>query len=97
MDIKPTNIFFYPPDQVTEDHLQIFIKMVSSKTITLDVRPTDTVAELKSIIQQLQKIPVDQQRLLYNAKELKDQNTMLEVGDHATLNLALRLVGGIGK
>lgn len=97
LDIKPTNIFFYPPDEVTEDHLQIFVKMVSSKTITLDVRPTDTVAEVKSVIYQLQKIPTDQQRLLYNAKELKDQSTMSEVGNNATLHLALHLVGGIRK
>ena len=79
-----------------EGSKQIFIKTLQGKTITLDVTDADTVQSIKDKIKDIEGIPPDQQRLVFNGKQLEDGNTIADYGIQAdsSIHLVLRLRGG---
>jgi ubiquitin len=76
--------------------MQIFIKTLIGRTITLHVELNYSIRNIKEIIYDKDSIPIDEQRLIFSGKQLTDDRTLSDynVQKDSTFHLVLLLRGG---
>mmetsp|Transcript_1046 Transcript_1046/g.1277 ORF Transcript_1046/g.1277 Transcript_1046/m.1277 type:complete len:436 (+) Transcript_1046:86-1393(+) len=79
--------------------MEVFVKNLTGKTITMCVSSDDTIRDLKELISDKEGIPIDQQRLIFYGRQLEDKHTLTHysITKESTLHLLLRLRGMISS
>ena len=75
--------------------MQIFVKMPTGKTKTIEVLPSSSIEVLKARISDSDGMAVDQIRLIFAGKQLEDGRTLADYGiqNEHTLHMVIRLRG----
>ncbi len=82
-----------PPAQPAS--FQVFLRNLQGTLRPYDVKPDETVSNFKSRVQSREGVPVSQQRLLYQSREMMDGKLSdYNVKEHCTIDMTSRLRGG---
>jgi len=79
------------------DDFPVQIRSLTGKETQINVHHKMTVSELKNTIERIDQTPFDQQRLVYNGKQLEDDRTLDYYGvkEHTVIHIILRIRGGM--
>lgn len=71
--------------------MQIYIKTLTGRTVSLIVEDTETIKMVKEKLKEKDGVPVEEQRLVFNSQELEDSKTLRHYGimREATLHVVI--------
>ncbi len=77
--------------------MQIFIKTLTGKTVTIYVEPSDTIYDVQLKIYDKEGVPPEAEELIFGGRQLEHNRTLAEYGipNESTFHLILKLKGGI--
>ncbi|CAH0720570.1 unnamed protein product, partial [Brenthis ino] len=86
----------YQEDGPSQPTMEVLVETLTGTAFEMTVSPSDTIFAIKSKIFRVEGIPVSQQHLLYNLRELDDGLSLRDhaITDGAKLRLVLGLRGG---
>eukprot|EP00808_Paulinella_micropora_P000573 g57037.t1 len=90
---RPHEARIYPK----EGRIQVHVKTLTGKTLSLQVQPDCTIEHFKKLVQDKEGVPTDQQRFIFAGRQLEDNRTLeaYNILNEATVHLVLRLRGGM--
>ncbi|XP_011500990.1 PREDICTED: ubiquitin-40S ribosomal protein S27a [Ceratosolen solmsi marchali] len=79
--------------------MQLFVKTLTNRTITLEAESSETVENIKNVIQDREGIPLYEQRLYFAGRQLENEKILSDynIQKECSLDLQLRLYGGAKK
>ncbi|XP_047992427.1 uncharacterized protein LOC125231116 [Leguminivora glycinivorella] len=86
----------FPDEGAGQATMEVLVETLTGTAFEMTVSPSDTIFAIKSKIFRVEGIPVSQQHLVYNLKELEDAASLraLGISDGARLRLVLGMRGG---
>lgn len=75
--------------------MQLLVKTVSGRTLSLEVQPTETVESVKKMLQERENVDVDHQRLVFAGKELDDSDAIgvYGISSETTVEMLFKMAG----
>ncbi|GFE55063.1 ubiquitin [Babesia ovis] len=76
--------------------MRVQVQTMMGQKLEVEVDPNETVLEFKKKLSKKQKLPVDQQRIIYEGKMLQDNKTLADynIKNNSVIHMVLRLRGG---
>lgn len=77
--------------------MQVFVKTLTGKTISVDCEPDESIESLKAKINEKEGIPPEEQRIIFGGKQLDSLKSLsdYDIEEDSTVHLVLRLRGGL--
>ncbi|CAF0964346.1 unnamed protein product [Rotaria sordida] len=82
-------------EDVSTTSYEVFVKTLTGKMLTLKVNSSMNIATLKELIQNMEDVPSDQQRLVFAETQLEDERTLSDynIQNKSTIHMVLHLQG----
>jgi hypothetical protein len=84
-------------EEKLNEPFEITVKTVTGKTFNINVKPFDTIYSIKQQIYKIDNILLDQQRIIFNGKQLDEKTTVdrASIIANSTIHLVLSIRGGM--